>query len=241
MRLLLFVLTLLPLPALAGPWPQEKGNLYVLVSHQNGDDPWTGVYAEYGGPFGLTFGLDAGGHVAGLPQFVQTGIPDQDIDGRLRSFVRIPLPLPKSGDGDAWHDPWLAAVELSVGRDFDDFDPPVNRAGVGVTVGRGFSTPCGDGWTTLGASVAVPVLNDFSARPGFDPDNRYTAGIVLGLKPVRRLAVELAAFVEVEGETSYQVGPTVQYSLGRIVDLRLGAAYRDDGRTVVTFGLSRAF
>lgn len=230
MRLLALFLILLPGLAPAGPWMRETGDIYVLASHQGGGDGWTGLYAEYGGPFGLTFGLDAGGHVVGLPQLLQTGVADRQVDGRVRSFVRVPIPLP-GADGDDWRAPWLAAIELSVGRDFEEDGTMIDRYGGGLTVGRGFTTRIGDGWTTL--DVATSLAAEGPMRTSF--------GLLVGIKPVKRLAVELAIFGEREDTTDFAVGPTVQYDFGFIGQARLGIAHKSDGGTEWTFGVSRSF
>ncbi len=233
MRPLALLLALLPTSAEAGPWPQEEGRIYVLVSHQGEGDGWTGLYAEYGGPFGLTFGLDTGGRVVGLAELSRTGFTDRQTDGRVRSFVRIPVPLPgEPGDGTLLA-PWLAAVELSLGRDFEEDGTTIDRYGVGATVGRGFSTRYGDGWTTL----------DLHAAFASEADTRTGLGFVAGIKPLPRLAVELGIYAERDGEDdpAYQIGPTVQYGFGRLGEGRLGMAYTSDGDTAVTLGWSRAF
>ena len=212
-------LMLLPSLAAGGPWMRERGDVFLFLSHYGSSDGWTGFYGEYGGPFGWTYGIDLGGHVVGLPQLMQTGIADEDVDGRIRSFVRLPLPLPRGDAAPAWLDPWLAAVEFSIGKDIEDDGTQIDRLGVGGTIGRGFQTRLGDGWTTfdLGLSFAG---ND---------ETRTTYAAVVGLKPVDRLAVELGAFAEQTDEVSYQVGPTVQYGFGRIGAARIGLAYRSEG------------
>ncbi|WP_299648289.1 hypothetical protein [uncultured Jannaschia sp.] len=227
---LAFLLTLLPSMTTAGPWMREQGSVYALVSHYGGSDGWTGFYAEYGGPFGWTYGLDLGGHVVGLPQLMQTGIADQDVDGRIRSFVRLPLPLPTGDTVPDWLDPWLAAVEFSVGQDIESDGTQIDRVGVGGTVGRGFSSRFGDGWTTfdLGMSFA-------------EDDRRTTYAAVIGVKPIDRLAVELGAFGEQTDEFDYQIGPTLQYGFGQIGAARVGLAYRSEGDLQGSVGWSLEF
>lgn len=230
MRLLALLLTLLPGLAAAGPWPRDEAQIYVLASHQGEGDGWTGLYVEYGGPRRLTFGLDLGGHVVGLAELSRVGFTDREVDGRVRSFVRVPLPLP-GGRGDDWRAPWLAAIELSIGRDFENDGGTVDRFGVGLTVGRGFSTRIGDGWTTV--DVATSLAPKGTTRTSF--------AMLVGIKPLKRLAVELAVFGEHEDTTDFAIGPTVQYDFGKLGQARLGVARRSDGDTEVTLGVSRSF
>ncbi len=220
---------LLPSLAVAGPWPREQGGVYALASHQGGRDGWSGLYVEYGGPRRLTFGLDLGGHVVGLGEARLAGFTDRDVDGRIRSFVRIPVPLPGGAGRLA---PWLAAVELGMGRDFEEDGRYRDRLGLGASVGRGFSTAIGDGWMTLDLGV--------SAASGGDV--RVSAGGLIGVKPTARLAVELGVFAERDdGGLDYQIGPTLQYGFGRLGEGRLGVAYRSEDEVAVTLGWSIAF
>lgn len=228
--LTLLALCLLPGPAAAGPWPREAGQIYVLTSHQGGGDGWSGLYAEYGGPRNLTFGLDLGGHVVGLAELRRVGFTDRDVDGRVRAFVRVPVPLP-GGQDDSWRAPWLAAIELSIGRDFEEDGETIDRFGVGMSVGRGFSTRFGDGWTT------VDLATSFAS----EGDTRSSFGLVVGLKPRERLAVEFAIFGEYEDVIDFGIGPTVQYDFGKLGQGRVGAAYRSDGDAALTVGWSRSF
>ena len=232
MRFLALLLVLFAHAAEAGPWPRAKGELYVLVAHQGGGDGWTGLFAEYGGPFGLTYGIDAGGRVVGLPELMQTGFTDRDVEGRVRSFVRVPVPLPKGERVPDWLSPWLAAVELSVGRDFEDDGTGPMRYGIAATVGRGFSTPLGDGWTVF--DIGTSFASD-------DAERRTGLAFTLGIKPWRQLAVELQAFAEIEGNASYQIGPTFQYGFGKLGAARLGLAFRSEQSPAVSVGWSRTF
>ncbi|WP_299816901.1 hypothetical protein [uncultured Jannaschia sp.] len=228
---LALLLVCLPSLAAAGPWMRDEGSAYALLSHHGGSDGWTGFYVEYGGPFGWTYGVDVGGHVTGLPQLMQTGIADQDVDGRFRSFVRLPLPLPRGETVPAWLEPWLAALEFTVGQDIESDGTQIKRVGFGGTVGRGFSSRIGDGWTTLDLGL--------SFAEG-DHTRRTYAGVV-GVKPMDRLAVELGAFAEQADEFSYQIGPTLQYGFGRIGAARIGLAYRSEGDLQGSVGWSREF
>ncbi|CTQ49070.1 hypothetical protein [Jannaschia donghaensis] len=231
------LLCLLPTLAGAGPWVRDKGQIYALLSHGGGGDGWTGLYVEYGGPRRLTFGLDAGGHVVGLSELARTGFTDRDVDGRVRSFVRIPVPLPGGPAAAGVFAPWLAAVELSLGRDFnsdengDGMVDTVDRFGIGGTVGHGFSTRFGDGWTTLDIAASFPSKGE----------TRTSLGLVVGIKPFDRVAVDIALYAEREDDTDYSVGPTVQYDFGTVASGRLGVAYTSDGDIDVTVGISRSF
>ncbi|MCK0168235.1 hypothetical protein MWU52_11780 [Jannaschia sp. S6380] len=231
MRVLLLLLALLATPATAGPWPRAKGDVYALLSHQGGREGWTGAYFEWGGARNLTFGLDLGGHVVGLPRLMRTGYSDIAVDGRVRSFLRVPVPLPEGAHVPNWFDPWLAAVELSLGRDYLEDSTQADRVGVGLTIGRGFDGPMGEGWITL----------DLHGSTTREDRTREQAGFVVGIKPRENLAVELAAFGEREDDTHYQYGPTIQYGFGAFGEGRLGVARASDGGTRWTLGWSRTF
>lgn len=223
---------LLPTVAAAGPWPREEGRFYALVSHQGGGDGWSGLYLEYGGPRQLTFGLDLGGHVVGLGEPWFGADMDRDTDGRVRAFVRIPVPLPDGPDGAGPLAPWLAAIEFSVGRDFEEDGRRLDRLGIGASVGRGFSTGIGDGWMTF----------DFGVSAVSGGATRTNSGALIGVKPTPRLAVELGVFAEHDdGELDYQIGPTVQYGFGRLGEGRLGVALKSDEGAAVTVGWSISF
>ena len=227
--LAVLILTLFPALAVAGPWPRSPGEIYVFTGHQGGSDGWTGLYAEYGLGRGLTFGLDAGGHVTGLPYYLATGYTVRQTDGRLRAFLRAPLSLPTTAP--AWTEPWRFAGEIGIGRDFLDEGGHINRLGFGTSVGRGFSTPLGDGWITL----------DLRAAFAEDAATRTNLGAVVGLKPDPGIAIELAAFGEHQDRFDWQAGPTLQLSAGRVGDLRIGVVGGTLDAAEVTIGWALTF
>lgn len=231
MRLLLLLLLVLPSALLAGPWPRERGDVYALVTHQDGREGWSGLYVEWGGPRNLTFGLDLGGHVVGLPGLMRTGASDIPVDGRVRSFLRVPVPLPAGGPVPNWFDPWLAAVELSLGRDYLEDATRADRFGIGLALGRGYDSRFGEGWISF----------DLRGSTTSDDRTRQQAGLVIGLRPRERLALEFGAFGEREDDVHYQFGPTVQYGFGAFGEGRVSLTQGSDGDLAWTVGWSRTF
>ena len=221
--ILSLLLCLLPVATLAGPWPRDAGQFYILTGHQGGSDGWSGLYAEYGLGRDLTFGVDLGGHVVGLPDLLATGFSEREVDGRARAFFRAPLPNP--------FPPWRTATELGVGQDFLSDGSRLNRLGLGASVGRGFTTPLGDGWTAV----------DFRTAFAAEATTRTNVGAVIGIKPHPRIAIELAAFAEHEESPAWQAGPTIQWSTGRLGDLRVGILHQSDEKAELVIGWALTF
>jgi len=220
MRLLLVILWLSGLPgvAIAGPWPRTKGETYVFVGHFAGDEAWTSLYAEYGGPLALTFGLEVGGHL-----FDRAGAK---ADGRLRSFVRLPIFKGREG-----LTPWLFAMEFGAGADIEESGDIAPRLDVGLSAGRPFSTRFGDGWISL----------DVKASIGVDAKTRFNLSGVVGVKPTARLSVEAGLFAEFDDNASITFAPVVQYDLNRAGSMRLGLAIKNEGGSALTLGWARTF
>ncbi|WP_371156253.1 hypothetical protein [Jannaschia sp. 2305UL9-9] len=228
MRFLLALL-LFTHPAIAGPWVRPSDETYVFVGHEEGLSGWTSVYAERGGPRNLTFGLDTGGHVAAG----MMGMVDPPLDGRIRTFVRIPV---LSGDDQRakrpdWVSPWLVAVEVGIGLDREGTGETAVRYTAGLTVGRPLSTALGDGWTTF----------DLRGTAGGGKIRRLNAQYVVGVKPTDRLTLELGLFAEQETDISYAVAPTVQIGLGDLGAARFGVSLKDGGNTILRVGWARIF
>ncbi|MBM2575262.1 hypothetical protein JQC91_02995 [Jannaschia sp. Os4] len=186
---------LLATPLHAGPWPRAEGAVYWLLQHETGTE-WSTLYAEWGGPHRLTFGLDAGGHALALAD----GTPGL---ARWRSFVRYPL------GPDAWT--WRLAVEGGIGSDLaasEAGEAVVPRATLGLTAGRGFRWRGEDGWgsVTLRAERAerLPL--------------RLSGGAKLGWKPTPRDTVEISVDGERTADAAYwTVGPTYQRRVGPVL------------------------
>ncbi|TFL18455.1 hypothetical protein [Jannaschia formosa] len=230
--LLLLSFLLLPFaagPAPAGPWPRPVGETYVFSGHEGGTEGWTSLYLETGLPRDLTLGLDAGGHVTALA----TGDPDQEVDGRIRAFLRFPvLSAPdRRAARPAWAEPWLAAIEIGIGPDIEkDGDTPL-RYGAALTLGRPLDTRFGPGWTVL----------DLRATLGGSRPARVNLGYVAGVKPTDRMVLELGLFAEHEAETSWAIAPTMEYKIGAFGGARLGVSVKDGGETLLRLGWARTF
>lgn len=228
MRFLLFLLLMTP-PAQAGPWVRPKGETYIFIGHEEGIDGWTSLYAERGGRHDLTFGLDVGGHAMGAV----LGDPSLPLDGRIRSFVR--LPLWSSEDARAarpgWLAHWLLAVEAGIGQDLEANGDVAIRYSFGVSIGRPLTTRLGGGWTTL----------DLRATAGGGKRRRLNAQYVVGVKPTSRLTLELGLFAEHETSLSTAIAPTVQYGLGRIGNARLGVSLKDGSDMIFRIGWAQSF
>ncbi|MEM7710140.1 MAG: hypothetical protein AAF264_05200 [Pseudomonadota bacterium] len=228
MRCLALLLLLLPSAAVAGAWPRAQGELYIFVSHDGFEDGWTGVFAEYGGPRNLTFGIDVGGQVVGgVAAFRRGDLEDMDLDGRAIAFVRLPLPLGRDPPG-----PWHAALELGAGADFDvegasrGAEP---RGRLGLSIGRGLDTPWGGGWINL----------DTRIEPSRD-GTRFGLGAVAGLRPLKRLTVSVGLFAEYEDETFVTFGPTLAYDVPILGEVQVGARFSEGERRLVV-GIARTF
>ena len=107
----------------------------------------------------------------------------------------------------------------------------VNRLGLGASLGRGFESRLGDGW----------MVFDLRTSLAEGAATRTNLGAVVGVKPHRRLSLELGAFVEHATDTSWQVGPVVQLNTGALGELRLGLFQSSDDGTMLFTGFSRSF
>ncbi|MEM7490712.1 MAG: hypothetical protein AAF390_16470 [Pseudomonadota bacterium] len=229
MRLpLLILLASLPGAVIAGAWPRTQGETYVLVSHDGGEDGWTGLYLEHGGPRDLTFGLDVGGHVAGGVAALRRGdVADMAADGRAIAFVRLPLPYGRAPDG-----PWRMALELGAGADFDvdSADREAEARGrLGLSVGRGFESPWGGGWLNV----------DLRVEPGGD-ETRFGLAAVTGLRPMDRLTVSMGVFAEREDDDAVTLAPTLGYEVPYLGEVQVGGRF-SEGEERVVVGIARTF
>ncbi|MEM7643451.1 MAG: hypothetical protein AAF366_13105 [Pseudomonadota bacterium] len=227
MRALLVSLLLIPGLVQAGAWPRAAGEIYLSLSQEVDLDGWTGIYAEYGAPRDLTFGIDIGGHVArgGGALFIGDDEEEDATDGRAIAFLRVPLRV-----GTTRLPQWKFAAEVGLGADWDDDDTD-GRLRLGLSVGRPLTTPLGHGWTNLDAKVEV---SDTETA-------RFGAGIVTGFRVTTRQTVELGLFAEREDTTSAAFLPTYQIGVPRLGDLRFGATIRFDGPTDLRIGFARTF
>jgi hypothetical protein len=216
-------------PLFAGPWPRPVGETYVFAGHEGGMDGWTSLYLETGLPRDLTLGLDAGGHTTALA----TGDPTQPVDGRIRAFLRFPvLSSPEHrATRPGWAAPWLAAIEIGIGPDIEEDGAMPLRYGAGLTLGRPMNTRLGPGWTTL----------DLRATLGGSRPARFNAGYVVGVKPTRKLTLELGFFAEREDETFWAIAPTMEYRIGDFGGARLGVSVKNGGETLLRLGWARTF
>lgn len=215
---LLLLATAAPDAARAGPWPRERGEIYWLLQQETGTD-WSTLYAEWGGPLGLTFGLDAGGHAAAIARR-EPGL------ARWRSFARYPVG-PAEGA-------WRFAVEGGVGTDLavaDEGIGTVPRVTLGLSVGRGLEWRGRGGWASA----------DLRAEAARDLPLRLSGGAKLGWKPTDRDTFEISVDGERAGGARYwTVGPTYERRVGR-VGLRLGLRYSEGGEARLRLGIAGEF
>lgn len=139
MRLVLMLLlaALVPVSGLAGAWPRPKGQSFVALSFSGIADlaeMQTGVidvaatlslYAEHGVTPRLTLGLDA--------------TSSRDGQGRILGFARLPI---LQSDGEM-----RFALKAGLGMQAGDLSGPI--VALGADVGRGMTTPLGQGWLSL--------------------------------------------------------------------------------------------
>ena len=222
MRALLLLL-LLSAPVHAGPWPRARGEVYVLSQHETGSD-WSALYAEWGGPLGLTFGLDAGGEMRAMAD------PRAFAKARLRVFAARPLP-----DLGAWRWAVEGGVGLDLAQDADRDGAPetrrVPRMSVGLSVGRGLRWGGADGWATAGLRTEVAKG---AAR-------RDTLGVKFGWKPTPRDTLELSLYAErADGTAHWTAGPFYQRRVGRI-GLRGGVVVTEAGEARLRLGVATEF
>ena len=228
--LLVLLLALLPALAQAGAWPRARGEVYLQADAELGGRGWSGLYAEWGGPRDLTFGLAVGTEPAALRE--------ADANGRGRVFVRAPLPVP-------WRE-WRLAVEAGVGADIRTTEHPdlpvlyAPRLILGVSAGRGLRTPLGPGWVNADLRVGRRVHEPMGP---VGPARRTVLDATLGVRPRDGHAVEMALHLEREGDgdTFAAVGPTWQRDLGRIGAARLGVAVTERGEARLRLGFVRVF
>ena len=229
------LVTLLSIPTIvhAGAWPRAEGETYALIQGTTGDDDWLSLYAERGTSAALTFGIAVGGR--------SNLITEWDRDARIRVFARRAVPLP-------W-DSWAMSVETGVGLDVRtgrDVDAPLprtmTRGSVGVSVGRGFATAWGGGWTNLDLRHDRPLEDPDPARHHDFDEARDSLAWTVGLKPAPKIALEMNVHAERGMDhTAYAIGPTWQRTFDRLGDGRIGIAWQDDGDAHLTIGLSRVF
>ncbi len=230
MRLAVILFLLIPSVALGGAWPRQQGQTFIAVSHEGDEDGWTGFYLEHGGPRRLTFGIDAGGRVAGTAAGLARGQADTPrMQGRAIAFVRIPL---RPEDGRVRYPRWEAALELGAGLDFDldDASETGHRLRVGLSVGRGLETPFGNGWLNLDARV----------EPGAG-ETRYSIASVVGFRPWDRVTFSFAVAGEAEDEITAAISPAISIEIPILGEAQVGVRFKSTGETRVFLGLARTF
>ncbi|WP_424975282.1 hypothetical protein [Dinoroseobacter sp. S124A] len=130
--------------ALAGPWPQEDGRLFVTAAQETAgeEEDWVAtLYAEYGLTENLTLGFDGSANA-----FVAEGY----------AFARYPV---FQNDG-----PHRFAILGGVGASGNLVRPPKPLWVIGASWGRGLSYPFGNGWTAVDASARFRHKDSFGSR-----------------------------------------------------------------------------
>jgi len=184
MRAVLLMFLLLASPAQAGPWPREKGHVFLSVGGVSEIDQTTGtiatfstLYGEYGITEKITFGVDLGS------------------DGRRSSkaviFLRHPLT-------DAAKEIKLAA---EIGLGFVNGDKALRP---GLSIGRGYTLGKRNGWMTADSRV---VIFEGISNIQFESD------LTIGLSASKRLKLILQLQTGIPAhDTSYiRLAPSVVF------------------------------
>lgn len=212
--------------ATAGPWPREKGALFLSFSHEaegGGAEGWTALYAEYGLTPRWTLGLDLGNGPetqTGMV-FVQRAVGRQDGPGRL-SF--------SSGLG------------LQMGA------APQAFGMMGAAWGRSLGTPLGPGWVAVEPQLrmGLGLTGEWPPQLVLDTDGTLlttaSAKLDLTLGATARQGLTLMGQVQMErvldGEDTASLTASAVRDVGRRGKLLLGvsAPLRGEGDTALKLG-----
>lgn len=217
-RCLLCALMLLPwlaTPAVAGAWPRDKGQVFVVVSGQIEGSDASGLYqqhgalyAEYGATDRMTLGVDLGGDTTRMTKAI--------------AFLRWPL-----GDADR---PLKLAAELGVGQVEEE-----NALRPALSLGRGFVLWDRPGWLAVDGRAALLGGQDVALE----------SDITLGLSTSRKskLVLQIQTGRPDSGKTYSRLAPSFVYETkpGRQIELGLITSLTGDGESGVKLGLWRSF
>ncbi len=178
------IFLLLASPAQAGPWPREKGHVFLSVGGVSEIDETTGtistfttLYGEYGLTEKLTFGLDLGS--------------DGRRSSKAMAFLRMPLT-------DAAKTIKLAA-EMGLGVENGE-----KALRPGLSVGRGYTFGNRNGWMT--ADSRIVLFSSFN-------DSIFESDLTIGLSATKRLKVIMQAQTGIPAnDTSYvRLAPSIVF------------------------------
>ncbi|GGH63531.1 hypothetical protein GVY41_19275 [Frigidibacter albus] len=217
----LAVLCLFAGGASAGPWPREKGDLFLSFSHETASEAgsdaagWTSLYAEYGLTPRWTVGLDlgSGGDTQIGMIFVQRAVGRQDGPGRLA---------------------FSSGVGLQTGA------APQAFGMMGAAWGRSLGTPLGPGWVAVEPQLrmGVALTDEWPPTLVLDVDGTLltTAStkldLTLGatLRPKLIVMGQLQMERVVEGETTARLTASAVRDVGRRGKLQLGVSAPVQGK-----------
>ncbi len=194
MMRILIILLLMATQTQAGPWPREKGKVFLSYGGQFDVDTKTGLtsntstlYAEYGLTQKLTIGVDLGG--------------DETRANKAIAFARLPI----LNDDRATK----IAVEIGIGQVSNS---PALRPG--VSVGRGLTLGEHNGWITADTRfVLMDGDNDFL----FESDFTFGMGISKRSKLIAQL--QLGAPADASAYTKFAPSAVFERKPGRHIEL----------------------
>ncbi|TJZ90002.1 hypothetical protein FA743_16740 [Paracoccus gahaiensis] len=179
---LILLMTLMPLAAMAGPWPREAGRSFLSLSTERDveGNRYTGLYGEYG-LAATTLGLELGRSGA----------------GELSAVVWAQRSL---DDGTGPHRLSLSAGAGVIRRQ-DRVLPVVQGT---LAWGRGFEGWAGGGWMTAqltaraagGPDLPEDRRGTAAARAFRIAETTLKADLTLGLRPTERLRVVNSLWLE---------------------------------------------
>lgn len=209
------LLVWLTVTAAAGPWPREKGRVFLSLSgqlHERDEfgiiDQFFGLYAEYGVTDRLTLGIDAGGDAVRM--------------SKALAFLRWPLGAPER--------PLKFAIELGAGE-------VESEAALrpGLSVGRGITLWDRPGWMTGDARMILANSGDISL------ESDVTIGLDTG--PRSKTIVQIQTGRPAHGRSYIRIAPSFVYRTGQGSFLEFGLIEPLSGtdRRAVKLGLWREF
>ncbi|VAV92967.1 hypothetical protein MNBD_ALPHA07-193 [hydrothermal vent metagenome] len=184
MRVVLLMFLVLASPAQAGPWPREKGHVFLSVGGVSEVDETTGtiatfstLYGEYGLTEKITLGLDLGS--------------DGRRSSKAMAFLRMPLTRASKKT--------KLAAEMGLG--FANGEKAIRP---GLSIGRGFTLGKRNGWMT--ADSRAVIFKDFN-------DILFESDLTIGLSATKRLKVIMQVQTGIPAhDTSYvRLAPSIVF------------------------------